>query len=200
MAVVTINREIIEKEGWTVGEFILMLCAINKIDLQAAKRLLISKSLMTDHCPQEQYPPLGAAPMEEGVKKFNDIVIKSSPMANGCPTTDEELTELAKRLKEIYPKGKKEGQWYWTEGVALIKRRLQAFFVKYGKFSAEEIIDATERYVQEKQDQPDMRLLKYFIFREHKTDGEANASSDLLTWIENKGEEERSVDWMLNVR
>ena len=48
MAVLTINREIIEKEGWTLGEFLLMLCAINKIDLQAAKRLLIQKGLMTD--------------------------------------------------------------------------------------------------------------------------------------------------------
>ena len=199
MAVLTINREIIEKEGWTVGEFILMLCAINKIDLQAAKRLLISKSLMTDHCPQEQYPPLGAAPMEEGVKKFNDIVIKSSPMANGCPTTDEELTELAKRLKEIYPKGMKDGKWYWSDGVALIKRRLQAFFVKYGRYPAEEIIDATQRYVNEKRDQDDMRLLKYFIFRDKKVDGEVVATSDLLTWIENKGEEGRSADWMFHM-
>ena len=43
MAVITINREIIEKEGWTLGEFILMLCSINKIDLTAAKRLLIKR-------------------------------------------------------------------------------------------------------------------------------------------------------------
>lgn len=200
MTVLTINREIIEKEGWTLGEYLLMLCTINKIDLHAAKRLLVSKGLMTDHCPEEQYPPLGVAPMEEGIKKFNDIVIKSSPATSGGPASDEELTRLAKRLKEIYPKGKKEGRWYWAEAESLIKRRLQAFFVKYGRRSSEEIIDATERYVQEKQGQPDMRLLKYFIFREHKTDGETNASSDLLTWIENRGEEERSVDWMLNIR
>ena len=43
MAVLTINREIIEKEGWTLGEFLLMMCAINKIDLESAKRLLIKK-------------------------------------------------------------------------------------------------------------------------------------------------------------
>ena len=40
--------------------------------------------------------------MEEGVKKFNDIVIKSSPMANGCPTTDEELTLLFENYARIW--------------------------------------------------------------------------------------------------
>lgn len=199
MAVLTINREIIEKEGWTLGEFILMLCTINKIDLQAARRLLIQKELMTDHCPPEQYPPLGVAPMEDGVKKFNDIVIKSSPAANGGPTTDMELDELAKKLKEIYPKGKKEGRWYWADSVPLIKERLQKFFVKYGRFSAEEIIDATERYVREKQDQEDMRLLKYFMFRDKRVDGETVATSDLLNYILLKGEEGRSDDWMLHM-
>ena len=106
MAVLTINREIIEKEGWTLGEFILMLCSINKIDLQAAKRLLVQKKLMTDHCPPEQYPPLGVAPMEEGVRKYNDIVIKCSPSVNGSPTTDEELDALsAEALDQINEKG-----------------------------------------------------------------------------------------------
>ena len=199
MAVLTINREIIEKEGWTLGEFILMLCTINKIDLHAAKRLLIQKKLMTDHCPPEQYPPLGIAPMEEGVKKFNDIVIKASPAANGGPTTDMELDELAKKLKEIYPKGKKEDRWYWADSVPLIKERLQKFFVKYGRFSAEEIIDATERYVKEKQDQEDMRLLKYFMFRDKRVDGEVVATSDLLNYILLKEEEGRSDNWMLHM-
>jgi hypothetical protein len=110
-----------------------------------------------------------------------------------------ELEELAKKLKEIYPKGMKDGKWYWSDGVALIKRRLQAFFVKYGRYPAEEIIDATQRYVNEKRDQDDMRLLKYFIFRDKKVDGEVVATSDLLTWIENKGEEGRSADWMFHM-
>ena len=137
--------------------------------------------------------------MADGVRAYNDLIIKSSPAANGSPTKDMELEELAKKLKEIYPKGMKDGKWYWSDGVALIKRRLQAFFVKYGRYPAEEIIDATQRYVNEKRDQDDMRLLKYFIFRDKKVDGEVVATSDLLTWIENKGEEGRSADWMFHM-
>ena len=199
MAVLTINREIIEKEGWTLGEFLLMMCAINKIDLESAKRLLVKKDYLTTHCPPEEYPPLGAAPMAKGIKAFNDLVIKSSPLANGSPTTDMELDELAKRLKEIYPKGMKDDKWYWADGIALIKRRLQTFFVKYGRYSAEDIIDATQRYVNAMKDRDDMRLLKYFIFRDKRVDGEIIASSDLINWIENKGEEGRSEDWMLHM-
>ena len=91
MAVITINREIIEKEGWTLGEFLLMLCSINKVDLEAAKRLLIRKEFMTDHCPADQYPPLGVAPMPAGKKKYNEIVVKSSPQAK---IPDSELYPL----------------------------------------------------------------------------------------------------------
>ena len=198
MTTLTINREIIEKEGWTIGEFLLMMCAINKIDLEAAKRLLLKKEFVTDHCPAEQYPPLGVAPMTKGVKAYNDLIIKSSPLVNGNPNTDMELTELAKRLKEIYPKGMKDNKWYWADGVELIKRRLQTFFIKYKKFPAEEIIDATQRYVDAMRDREDMRLLKYFIFRDKRVDGETVPTSDLLNWIENKGEESRSDDWMLH--
>jgi hypothetical protein len=44
-----------------------------------------------------------------------------------------------------------------------------------------------------------MRLLKYFIFKDKKGDGEEVATSDLLTWMENKGEEGRSDNWMLHM-
>jgi hypothetical protein len=110
-----------------------------------------------------------------------------------------ELDELAKRLKEIYPKGMKDDKWYWADSVALIKKRLQAFFVKYGRYPAEEIIDATQRYVDAMRDRDDMRLLKYFIFRDKRVDGEVVPSSDLLNWMENKGEEGRSDNWMLHM-
>jgi len=44
-----------------------------------------------------------------------------------------------------------------------------------------------------------MRLLKYFIFRDKRVDGEVVPSSDLLNWMENKGEEGRSDNWMLHM-
>lgn len=200
MATITINRLVIENHGWTIGEFLLMIATMNKIDLNEARKSLIAKGLVTDHCEPSNYPPMGIAPMQEGVDAYNTIIIESDPTNIGM--TDSELEELAAKLKEIYPKGKKDDRFYWADGVKLIARRLKAFFKKYGKHSADDIIDATERYVDEKQGAPDMRLLKYFIFKEARNaaTGEVESSSDLLTYMENKGEEDHSQDWMLNQR
>ena len=150
---------------------------------------------MTDHCPADQYPPLGVAPMPAGKKKYNEIVVKSSPQAK---IPDSELDALARKLKEIYPTGKKEDRWHWAEGIPLIKKRLQNFFVKYGRYPSEDIIDATQRYVDEMKDKEDMRLLKYFIYKDKRENGEIIYTSDLITWMENKDEEVRSSDWMLH--
>lgn len=200
MATITINRVVIESNGWSIGEFLLMVATMNHINLDDAKQSLLSKGLVTDHCEPSEYPPMGIAPMQAGVDAYNTIVIESDPSNIGM--SDAELTELAKKLKEIYPKGKKDDRFYWADGVALIVRRLKAFFKKYGNHSADNIIDATQRYVDSKEGQPDMRLLKYFIFKEGRNagTGEVESSSDLLTYIENKDEEETELNWMLNER
>ena len=103
-----------------------------------------------------------------------------------------ELEILASKLKEVFPKGKKEGtNQYWSEGTALIIKRLNLFYRKYGKsYTNEQILDAARRYVESyKGDYRFMRTLKYFIWAE-KTNAksEVESTSDLLTYIENKDE------------
>ena len=45
-----------------------------------------------------------------------------------------------------------------------------------------------------------MRTLKYFIYAEKiNAAGEQESTSDLLTWMENKGEEDRPSDWMFHM-
>ena len=107
--------------------------------------------------------------------------------------------ELATQLKAIYPSGKKEGtSRYWAEGVALIERRLKLFEKKYGVFPPEEILDAAKRYVEGFDgNYRFMRTLRYFIFREELgVAGEVESKSDLLTYMENKGEDQQqNYDW-----
>lgn len=103
-----------------------------------------------------------------------------------------DLIPLCEKLKEIYPKGKKETgakAFYWTEGIKLIEKRLKIFFRKYGDtYTDEEIIDATKRYVESfKGNYTYMSLLKYFIFKEKVGNGgDVESASDLLTYMENK--------------
>ena len=113
---------------------------------------------------------------------------------------DERLTQLATRLKEVFPKGKKDGtNYYWADGVALIVRRLKLFFRKYGDtYTDEQIVKAAEKYVQGfNGNYTYMRLLKYFIFKEKVgAAGEVEGDSELISYIENAGQEENlRIDW-----
>ena len=132
-----------------------------------------------------------------------DFTIYKEPYAKFKEVLDKKLFEssyketlsLANTLKEIFPKGKKEGtSLYWTEGTTLIDKRLRAFFKKYGEYSKEDIIEATKRYVESFHgDYSYMRTLKYFIFKDVKGAEEVENSSDLLTWIENKNDKEPTI-------
>lgn len=114
------------------------------------------------------------------------------------------LENLALKMKQIYPKGKKPGtNYYWSDGTLLIMRRLKMFFAKYGnEYTDDQIIRATVQYVEDKEGDPTMRLLKYFIFKEAVSGyGEVEPTSDLLTYIENMGEEEEDdKQWGENLR
>ena len=75
----------------------------------------------------------------------------------------------------------------------MIVRRLKLFFKKYGnKFTDEQIIQAAEKYVQGfNGNYQYMRLLKYFIFKEKVgANGEVEGDSELISYIENAGQEE----------
>ena len=92
------------------------------------------------------------------------------------------------------PKGKKDGtNYYWSDGVPIVIRRWKLFFKKYGNdFTNEQIIQATEKYVEGFNGSYQyMRLLKYFIFKEKVgANGEIEGDSELISYIENAGEEE----------
>ena len=115
------------------------------------------------------------------------------------------FSALATKLKEIFPKGKKDGtNYYWADGVALIVRRLKLFFKKYGDgYTSEQIVQAAEKYVQGfNGNYQYMKLLKYFIFKEKVgANGEVEGESDLISYIENAGQEETlRNDWTTTLR
>lgn len=189
-----IDRGIIEKNGLTVEEFIVLILVMNNINVIEAKDSLIKKGMALG-----TFDLLGDGLALEktqlGVVTYNNIVLASSKQAE---ISEERLNNLAKKLKEVYPKGKKDDTWYWADGAAVIARRLKIFFHKYDpkrQITDEQIIKATKRYVEEKQAQPDMRLLKYFIFKEAVgRAGDVEPTSDLLTYIENEGEPSSNAD------
>ena len=120
---------------------------------------------------------------------------------------ESRLDNLAIRLMDIFPKGKKEGTSVYFKGNKKDnKLRLQKFFKLYGNtYTDEQIVEAAKRYVESfNGNYSYMRALKYFIWKdEKKTDREGKVYveevSDLATYIENEGDSQNK-EWELSLR
>ncbi len=193
MTTICLNKKAAQQNGITIDEALLMLVIHNKANLERAEKALIQKGLITAE-RNDLFQQVGWRLTNKGTEVLDSVIMDSDKEQE----PQDRLIQLATRLKEIFPKGKKDGtNYYWTEGVALIVRRLKLFFRKYGnKFTDEQIIQAAEKYVQGFNGSYQyMRLLKYFIFKEKVgANGEVEGDSELISYIENAGQEENLRD------
>ena len=200
MTTICLNKKATQQNGITIDEALLMLVIHNKANLEKAEEALIQKGLITAE-RNDLFQQVGWRLTNKGTEVLDSVIMDSDKEQE----PQDRLIQLAARLKDIFPKGKKDGtNYYWTEGVALIIRRLKLFFKKYGnKFTDEQIIQAAEKYVQGfNGNYQYMRLLKYFIFKEKVgANGEVEGDSELINYIENAGQEENlRNDWATTLR
>lgn len=186
---ISLNKEACSSNGITLGEALLMLAIANKADLKEAEQALIKKGYITAD-RDDLFQQIGWRLTNKGTEIIDSVVLDSDKHQE----PKDRLNSLATKLKEIFPKGKKDGtNYYWADGVALIIRRLKLFFKKYGDtYTDEQIIRAAEKYVRGfNGNYQYMRLLKYFIFKEKVgAAGEVEGDSELISYIENAGQEE----------
>ena len=200
MTTVCLNKKAAQQNGITIDEALLMLVIHNKANLEGAERALIQKGLITAE-RNDLFQQVGWRLTNKGTEVLDSVIMDSDKEQE----PQDRLIQLATKLKEIFPKGKKDGtNYYWADGVALIVRRLKLFFKKYGnEFTDEQIIQAAEKYVQGfNGNYQYMRLLKYFIFKEKVgANGEVEGDSELISYIENAGQEENlRDDWATTLR
>ena len=199
MTTVCLNKKAVQQNGITIDEALLMLIIHNKTNLEKAEKALIQKGLITAE-RNDLFQQIGWRLTNKGIEMLDSVIMDSDKEQE----PQDRLIQLATKLKEIFPKGKKDGtNYYWADGVALIVRRLKLFFKKYGNdFTDEQIIQATEKYVQGfNGNYQYMRLLKYFIFKEKVGAGsEVEGDSELISYIENAGQEENlRNDWTSSI-
>ena len=199
MTTICLNKKAAQQNGITIDEALLMLVIYNKADLEMAERALVQKGFITAE-RNDLFQQTGWRLTNKGSQILDSVIMDSDKQQE----PQDRLNLLAARLKEIFPKGKKDGtNYYWADGVALIVRRLKLFFKKYGNdFTDEQIIQATEKYVQGfNGNYQYMRLLKYFIFKEKiGAGGEVEGDSELISYIENAGQEENlRNDWTSSI-
>lgn len=199
MTTICLNKKAAQQNGITIDETLLMLVIHNKANLDTAERALVQKGFITAE-RNDLFQQTGWRLTNKGSQILDSVIMDSDKQQE----PQDRLILLAARLKEIFPKGKKDDtNYYWTDGVALIVRRLELFFKKYGNdFTDEQIIQATEKYVQGfNGNYQYMRLLKYFIFKEKiGAGGEVEGDSELISYIENAGQEENlRNDWTSSI-
>lgn len=197
----TIESEAMIRHGTCIGEVLVLLEIANGVLHDVVVDNLIKKGYITAATGQKFVTQKTYALTGKAQQLLENVNIDSMDSSN---SKIRDLESLAQKLKGIYPKGKKPGTaQYWAEGTALIVKRLKAFFKKYGEeYTDEQIISATEAYVKSfNGNYAYMRTLKYFIWAEKANKaGEVESTSDLLTFIENAGEENQDRDWSAELR
>ena len=124
-------------------------------------------------------------------------ILEDSTTINSSNDTDRFL-ELAEKLIELYPKGKKPGTAYmWRDSKVVIAKRLKSLCNRTNAtFTNDQAINATKRYVESfNGNYTNMQLLKYFISKRQVIEGNIEEVSQLLSYIENEDSEQLDRDW-----
>lgn len=195
---IIISSEGCKRNGMDITDVLLLLKHSMPPNEEQSQKKLIENGLITAERDQN-HQPIGWRVTKKGLDLLESVFIESDKEDKSM----EELLDIADGLKTIFPQGRKEGTSnYWAESKLLIAKRLKSFFKRYGSdYTKEQILEAAKKYVEGFNGRYQyMRTLKYFIFRDRNTLGEAEASSDLLTYIENAGQEQNlKDDWMQNI-
>ena len=177
MKKIVVSKKALEEQNITIEEFCLLYAIASEKSIVEIANNLALKSYCTRGLLKEFQI------MPKGTETLNTVIMNSD---KELPTEDS-LEELAKALKDIFPKGKKEGtNLYWTEGIQMIIRRLRVFFKKYDStYTPQQILGAAQKYVDSfNGNYTFMRVLRYFIFKEDNEGGK----SELINYVENVDE------------
>lgn len=155
-------------------------CVINKetIDKLNNKGLIFINSFK-DGIPDDVSPTKESAEIVEGTYANMEISGKED---------DDRFNNLADKLRELFPIGRKPGtQLQWRDSTKIIAQRLKIFVKKFDvKFTDEQAIEATKKYISGfNGNYQFMQVLKYFIMKAGKEDGTSVVNSQLLSYMEN---------------
>ena len=206
---IVLDTEVCKKEGKDADVIIYLLSLLSgsKITVNTFEKARQQGMLKFEQMYDPRKPfPEGIFLTETGVYVAESMMASSNNAAS-----DERCTKLAEQLREIFPAGKKPGYAYtWRDSVSCIADRLKKFFMKYGEYSDEQIIEATKAYVASfNGNYTYMQLLKYFIWKNKVTGeevvrgrvvGEVERQSQLAAWIEDTPDKKTSADWEIELR
>lgn len=191
-----IDTEVLKNENININDFLYLtsLYLSNPIVTKESYNRVASKGYTYCIEINKDYDPIKIELTQEGINLVESILHDSSIHI----TEEDSIDDLVIAMRELFPKGKKDGTAYmWRDSQATITKRIKAFFLKYGRYSNEAIISATKKYVESFNGvYTYMQLLKYFIIKKVIVGGEVEETSQLLSYIENPEETEVIDDWV----
>lgn len=194
-----IDSEVCESKGLTLEEFIVLYLNSKNVDINKTINSIIEKKV----AGKDLFNPNAVVLSSNSRKLLEEIILDSDKTV---AKNNKRLENLAEKLRELYPEGKKQGtQYYWRDSNSVIVKKLKALIKKYGDcFTDEQAINATKKYVESfNGNYQFMQLLKYFISKNVVKGGEIEETSQLLSYIENAGQEDKqqmTIDWETELR
>ena len=177
---ITVADKILDKYNLSIEEFLILYICSKEYDIKELIDTIIAKG----YADKNLYNP-NTAIVSNNVKEIISSVIIDSDKA--VIDKEEDYLRVAKKMQEIFPKGKKEGTTYaWRDCTAVIAKKLKTLVVKFDfKFTEEEALEATRKYVESfNGNYKFMQLLKYFILKNDATTGDIK--SEFMSLIENE--------------
>lgn len=206
---IVLDTEVCKKEGKDVDValYLISLLCDSKITIDTFEKARQQRLLMFEQMYDMRHP----FPEYVSINVTGEHIVESLMASSVNVASEERCTQLAEKLREIFPAGKKPGYAYtWRDSVSCIADRLKKFFMKYGEYTDEQVIEATKAYVASfNGNYTYMQLLKYFIWKNKVTGeevvrgrivGEVEKQSQLAAWIEDTPEKSTSVDWDIELR
>lgn len=191
---ITINENILKKYSLTLNEFLVLYLCSQEVDIEDTIQDLILMGIVDRDLHNK-----ASAVVSNNTKELIASIIIDSDKA--VVNEDKEFDQLAKKMRELYPEGRKAGTtYYWRDSIPVISRKLKTLVAKFGvKFTEEEALDATRRYIASfNGDYRFMQLLKYFILKTDKNTGDIR--SEFLSLLENKEEGDATTNWLTDIR
>lgn len=184
-----VDESIIKKRGLTLSQFLFALSIKHSLTGKAVDEL-ISKEVIQ---PLSNSGPNGQQyyVTPHWLEECDNILLSAE---KNVPD-ESYLFELANKLRDIFPEGKKPGtNYYWKSNAREVVLKLKTFFKIYGNgYTEEEILTAARNYVDSYiNDTTFMRILKHFIWKREKGGEEI---SELATFLDNAGQETADDYW-----
>ena len=192
---ISVSERVLEKYGITLDEFLVLYLCSREVNIREVVHSLIDKDLVDRDLKDDT-----SAVVSDNAKDFIASVLIDS--AGVILNKDSDFCDLANKMREIYPAGRKPGTtYYWRDSTEVIAKKLKTLVTKFDiSFTEEAALNATKRYIESfNGDTRFMQLLKYFILKTDRVTGEIQ--SEFLSLLQNPEEQDSLNDnWLNEVR